>query len=325
MRRRFAYARTHNKAGPASLAGPSPIVSYSPVTFDVPGRAAALKMRVVAPAEGRDLPVILISHGHGRLNFLSSMRGYGPLADFYAAHGFVVVIPTHLDSTTLAIDPSGPEGALFLRSRVEDMRFILDHLDTIESAVPQLAGRLDRNRVVAVGHSVGGHTVAALAGMRFTGRASGELADLSDDRIKAAVMFSPPGDGADLATFAKQHFPELGSNDFSRMTLPSLVITGTKDHNERFSTRENWRADAYRLSPAPKSLLRMTDAEHMFGGISGYDAKEASDEDPGRVADLQRLTWAYLKSALYPADRAWSIVSGELESSKTPAGTLASK
>ena len=308
----------------APVPAATPIVSFSPVTFDVPGRHAPLEMRVVAPATGGDLPVILLSHGHGASNFIASMRGYGPLADFYAGHGFVVILPTHQNSRTLALDPNDSEGALFWRSRAEDMHVILDRLDEIEAIVPGLAGRLDRSRVAAVGHSLGGHTVAMLAGARVTDPQSGEVVDMAEPRIKTAIMFSPPGDGADMAPWAAEHYPELAS-DFSHMTLPSLVVTGDNDVNPRFSDRPDWRADAYRLSPGPKSLLTLNGAEHIFGGISGYDAKEASDENPGRVASIQRITWAYLRTMLYPEDQAWQAIVAELADTENPWGRLNSK
>lgn len=302
----------------------SPIISFSPLTFEVPGRLAPLEMRVVAPVEGEDLPVILFSHGHGDSNFLSSMRGYGPLVDFYAAHGYVVIIPTHQNSKTLALDPTGPEGPLFWRSRVEDMHFILDHLEEVEAAVPGLAGRIDETRIAAVGHSLGGHSVAMLAGMTVT-NATGEVVDLSEPRIAAAIMFSPPGDGADMASAAAERFPELVNNDFSGMTLPSFVITGDRDFSPVFSAREDWRADAYRLSPGANALLTLYGGEHMFGGISGYDAKETTDEDPDRVAALQRVSWAYLQTALYPENDAWHVVAEEYASGQDSTGRLETK
>ena len=303
----------------------TPIMSYSPVTFDVPGRLAPLEMRVVAPATGDNLPVILFSHGHGASNFIASMRGYGPLVDYYAAHGFVVIIPTHQSSKTLGLDPTGPEGALFWRSRATDMHFILDRLDEIAAAVPGLAGRIDGSRIAAVGHSLGGHTVAMLAGMRVKDPTTGEALDLSAPRIKAAILFSPPGDGADASPAIAERFPALVSTDFSHMATPSLVITGDKDINPDFSERPDWRADAYRLSPGPKSLLFLYGAGHIFGGISGYDAKETTDESPERVAAVQRITWAYLRTTLFPADDAWDVVARELAIAEHPAGRIESK
>jgi hypothetical protein len=59
------------------------------------------------------------------------------------------------------------------------------------------------------------------------------------------------------------------------------------------------------LAPGPKTLLMMHGAEHILGGISGYDAAETSDENPARVAVLRAMVWVYLRSQLYPADPAW--------------------
>lgn len=309
----------------APVAPATPILSFGPVTLTVPHRPVPIDMRVLAPATGANLPIILLSHGHGASNFLASMRGYGPLADYYAARGFVVILPTHLNSKTLAMDPGGPEGPLFWKSRAQDMHDILDRLDEVEAAVPGLTGRLDRTRIAAVGHSLGAHTVTMLAGSRVTDPATGDVVNLKDDRIKAAVMLSPPGDGKDMAPWAAENFPAIGANDFSHMTLPSLVVTGTEDFASVFSERKDWRADAFRLSPAPKALLTLEGAGHLFGGISGYDAKETSDENPDRVAVVQRITWAYLRSALFPGDGAWATITREIASAVPSIGTIQTK
>ena len=301
---------------------PTPVASFGPVVLSVPGRAVDLQMRVSAPATGRDLPIILLSHGHGNSNYLSSLRDYGPLVDFYAAHGFAVIQPTHLDSKALGLDPDGPEGALFWRSRAEDMHHILDHLDQIEATVPGLGGRLDRGRIAAVGHSLGGHTVGMLAGMRVTDPNGGTAVDLADARIKAGVLLAPPGSGADLATFASEHYPVLRNLSFAEMTTQALVIAGDRDVNPRFAARADWRADAYFLSPGPKCLLTLFGAEHILGGVSGYDAAETTDENPERVAVVQRLTWAYLRSALYPEDPAWPAACAALTGAPDPPGRV---
>lgn len=298
------------------ISAPTPIVSVSPVVLTAPERAMDLQMRISAPTTGRDLPLLLFSHGYGGSNFLASMRGYGPLVDFYAAHGFVVIQPTHLSAKSLGLDKNGPEGPLFWKSRAQDMSFILDHLDEIEASVPGLGGRLDRSRVAAAGHSLGGHTVALLAGMRVTDPNTGEVIDLSEPRLRTAVIFAAPGNGSDLAAWASEHYPVLRNNDFSEMKMRALVVAGDQDVNPRFSDRPDWRADAYTLSPGPKCLLTIFGGKHMLGGISGYDAAETSDENdenPERVAVIQRLTWAYLRSELFSEDPAWSTACAVLE------------
>ena len=52
-----------NEAGTVST--PAPVVSVSPVVLPAPGRAVDLQVRVSAPVTGSELPVILLSHGHG--------------------------------------------------------------------------------------------------------------------------------------------------------------------------------------------------------------------------------------------------------------------
>lgn len=286
---------------------PIPVISVSPVVLSAPGRAVDLQMRISAPTTGHELPIILLSHGHGNSNNLSSLNGYAPLANFYAAHGFVVIQPTHLSSKTLAgiVDPNDPEAPLFWRSRAEDMKRILDGFDLIESSVPELKGRMDRNRVAAVGHSLGGHTVGLLAGMRVTNPNNGKEVNLSEPRIKAAVLMGAPGGGDGLAPKMAKLIPVFKTTNFTEMKMPALVVAGDKDKNPDFSDRDGWRAEAYFLSPGPKCLLTIFDGEHILGGISGYDAAETTDESPERVALVQQLTWAYLRTALYPEDSSW--------------------
>jgi len=147
---------------------PTRVISVSPVVLSAPGRAVDLQMRISAPATGRELPIILLSHGQGRSNNLSSLNGYGPLANFWAAQGFVVIQPTHLSSKTLSLDPKTSGAPLFWRSRVEDMKYIIDQLDVIESSIPEIKGRLDQGRIAVTGHSMGGHTAGMLLGAQLT-------------------------------------------------------------------------------------------------------------------------------------------------------------
>jgi predicted dienelactone hydrolase len=308
---------------------PTPVVSVSPVVLPASGRPVDLQLRVSAPMTGGNLPIVLLSHGHGFSNNLSSLNGYGPLANFWAAHGFVVIQPTHLDSKTLrgVVAADGPDGPLFWRSRAEDMSSILDRLDLVEAAVPALAGRLDRDRVAVVGHSMGGHTASMLLGMRVVDPRGGTDVDLSDARIKAGVLLAAPGNGgSDLSDVAAERYPFLGYSSFAQMTTPALVVAGDRDLAPHLTVRgADWYADPYALSPGPKWLLTLFGAEHGLGGIAGYDAAETTDENPERVAAVQRLTWAYLRTALYPEDPAWPNACAAFADAPDPLGKVECK
>ena len=108
----------------AAIPALTPVISVRPVVLPAAGRGADLQVRVTAPTTGSDLPIVVFSHG-----FSESMDGYAPLAEFWAAHGFAVLQPTHLDSQTLGIAPDDPRTQVISRFRIEDVRAALvsDH------------------------------------------------------------------------------------------------------------------------------------------------------------------------------------------------------
>ncbi|AWZ04892.1 MULTISPECIES: chlorophyllase [unclassified Streptomyces] len=306
---------------------PVPVVSYGPLVLSVPGRPADLQVRVSAPATGTGLPVILLSHGHGGSNHLSSLNGYAPIAGLWAGAGFVVIQPTHLSSRTLAGRLADAPGApFFWRSRGEDMTHILDRLDVIENAVPQLAGRVDRSKVGVAGHSFGGFTASLLLGAQVTEPDSGEVVSLLEPRIKAGVVLAAPGRGEVIHASMGERLPFFRTLDFSTMATPALVVTGDKDDSRHFTDMgPDWHADPYALAPGPKTLLTLFDAEHGLGGIAGYDAAETTDENPGRVSALARLTSAYLRTELGLDANAWRTACDALTADPDPVGRIESK
>lgn len=276
----------------------TPTVSVRPVTLAAPGRGNNLQVRVSAPTQGRALPVIVFSHG-----MTLTMDDYIPLSDFWAAHGFVVIQPTHLDSLGLA--PGDPRTPDIWRSRVQDLTHILDQLDRVEAAVPGLPGRIDGRRVVAAGHSWGAQTASMLAGARVIegGRAPGQ--SMADARVKAALLLCLPGTGgADLTPFAAQYFPFMNP-DFTDLTTPSLVVAGDHDQSPLSTRGPDWFTDGYQLSPGATDLLVLAGAEHGLGGIQGYNDTRTTDECPQRVAIVQHATMAWLRTALDIDDSAW--------------------
>ncbi|MCV3764570.1 alpha/beta hydrolase family protein [Rhizobium sp. TRM95796] len=303
-------------------------ISISPLVLAAPARGAPLELRITAPMTGDGLPIILLSHGHGPSLYIPSKDGYAPLAHFYAERGFVVIQPTHGNSKVAGLGPDAPGAPFFWRSRVEDFKLILDQLDEIEAMAPALAGRLDRDRIAAVGHSLGGQTVGLMLGARLTDTADDRAinVEMMEPRVKAGVLLAAPGNGGDsLSEHARTHYTSLNP-DYSTLTTKTLVVVGDADDSPHLTHRgPSWHADAFHHAPGAEAMLTLHGGKHGLGGIAGYDAKETDDEDPDRLAATQRLTWAYLRSALYDGDRSWDEARTALVSSAAALGQVTLK
>lgn len=291
-------------------------ISINPVTLPAPARALPLELRITAPVIGKNLPIIILSHGHGPSLYIPSKDGYGPLVNFYAEQGFVVIQPTHLNAKVAGLPSDAPGGPLFWESRVLDMKLIIDSLAEIEAAVPAIAGRIDHDLIAAVGHSLGGQTVGMLLGALLTDTKDPAFTNISmaETRIKAGVLLAAPGNGGDsLSDLAAENYSAMNP-DYTTMITPALVVAGDGDINPHLTVRgADWHTDPFHHGAGSEALLTLIGGKHGLGGIAGYDAKETSDEDPDRLATVQRMTSAYLRSALCTNDPAWQVACDALK------------
>ncbi|MEZ7003617.1 alpha/beta hydrolase family protein [Streptomyces sp. AD55] len=276
------------------------IVAVKPLTVPAPGRGVALQVKVTAPLSGANLPVIVFSHGNAW-----SMDGYEPLADRWAAAGFVVVQPTHLDSRRNGIGWDDPRFATIWRVRIADLHAVIDGLDGILLQAGGLGTRVDRERIAVVGHSWGAQTAGALLGARVLDADGVPGEDFSHPAVSAGALIAATGTGDSLTPFAAGHLPFMRP-DFSTMTAPALVVAGGKDQSQLSTRGPEWFTDAYRLGPSPKSLLAIAEGEHTLGGVAGEQVAETTDEDPDRVALVADAICAYLLDALRIDDAAWT-------------------
>lgn len=278
----------------ASAVETLPVTITDPVTIPADAQGRALQVRVTAPAPIRGrVPVILFSHGSAL-----SRSTYEPLASWWAQHGFVVLQPDHEDASVDGFVPAVPPSAELWRTRIIDLRRLAGDLGLIEAQVPALRGHLDRTRLLAAGHSFGGHTVAALMGMRVWSGTTFE--DFSDPRIKGAVLMSPPGSGGDDLNPAFRARAGFLTVDLKELRGPLLVIVGSSDDSKVMTMREaDWHADVYRRSSnAGACLITMTGARHYLGGIVDPKRAGVEDADPARLELVREASLALFGDAL---------------------------
>jgi predicted dienelactone hydrolase len=165
-------------------------------------------------------PVVLLSHGTG-----GTAASLGWLARRLAAAGWVVLGVDHHGNT--ASEPYRPEGFLCWWERSRDLTVALDGL----AAAGPLAGRLDPDRVVAAGFSLGGYTVLGLAGA------------ITDMRLFQAWAEGRPG------ARGPREFPDLADH------LPTLLATsavfGASWERQGQSCRDQRVRAVLACAPAP--------------------------------------------------------------------------
>ncbi|MFD7533818.1 MULTISPECIES: alpha/beta hydrolase family protein [unclassified Streptomyces] len=276
------------------------IVAVKPITVPAPDRGIDLQVKVTAPLSGQNLPVIVFSHGNAW-----SLDGYEPLVDRWAAAGFVVVQPTHLDSRRNGLGWDDPRFATVWRVRIADLHAVLDGLDDILLQAGDLETRVDREHIALVGHSWGAQTVGALLGARVLDADGIPGEDFSHSAVAAGALIAATGTGDTLTPFAAEHLPFMRP-DYSTMTTPALILAGGKDRSQLSTRGPEWFTDAYHLSPSPKSLLTIAEGEHTLGGIAGEMVAETTDEDPARVALVADAVSAYLLDAFKLNSAAWT-------------------
>ncbi|MFM9995759.1 MAG: alpha/beta hydrolase family protein [Phycisphaerales bacterium] len=222
------------------------------------------------------VPLVIFSHGMG-----GSFDAFAEVTAHWVSHGYVVILPTHADSTRR----QGRDGrAALLRdaeayrrrvdpvARVNDVKLILRSLENIELETPELKladGRplIDRERVGIAGHSAGALTTQMAIGAKVRTRDSLRPHSVGDDRFDAAIVIS--GQGTTNRMFTE--------DSWSTLDKPMLVITGSKDTAGVGAETPESRRHPYEFAPAgDKFLLWIEGATH------------SSYQGPGRGADIGR-------------------------------------
>lgn len=243
-------------------------------------------IRIAFPDRGTQLPIVLFSHGA-----YSSKDDYATILDAWAAHGYVVVAPTHPDSTKMGMKRGDPAAGRTQPQRLVDMKLIVDQWTEIERRVPALRGRVDARRVAATGHSYGGWIAQTLGGATTGDPATGATVTTGrDPRVSVVVVFSGPGALP----------PVLRAEDFRALSVPLLVTAGTEDlAMSPGLTGYQFRRQPFDLAaPGNRYLLVLRDADHYLGGMVGRDDLPKSPDGPAYVAELNAIVLAFLDAYL---------------------------
>lgn len=257
-------------------------------------RDKQIPLRISYPESGGPFPVVILCHGA-----MGSKDGLLPLTEHWVSHGYVVIQPTFGDSVSLMRDEekrqyrsvhellNSPRVLQEWDDRPRDVQYLIDELIKLSDALPQLADKLDNERIIVGGHSFGAHTTMLLAGLSLKSRRIIETPDFRDPRIDATFMISPQGTGQSIT-------PE----SYTTMQGPMLMITGDNDGSALQSQKDadgHWRKQAYEHVPeGDKYLLWIDDAHHNFGGINGRSYSGSGPDVPDHVVIVKTTILAFL-------------------------------
>lgn len=218
-------------------------------------------VRNAEPEPGRH-PLIVMSHGYG-----GTWRNLSWLAADLARKGYVVAAPNHPGTSAFNREP---HQAAQLAQRPHDLSRVIDAL----TANSTLAGDIDEDRIAALGYSLGGWTVVALAGGRFDtalfkeacrmypvlnacGLAStldlgnpGLEKSMQDRRIKAFISL----DAGLIRGFTSQ--------SLQKMAIPSLIIGAGTDVGDMPVALESGYLHMF-LPKAGSDYVVLSDAMHF--------------------------------------------------------------
>jgi len=237
------------------------------VTLHDEKRGRDIECRVHFPAAGDKLPLIVFSHGFG-----ADRTAFTPIAQHWAAHGYVVVAPSHSDGFGKSKGDGPPAGglaglmknaALKTENRVGDLVFVMDSTALLTAKLPALRGRVDPTRIGEAGHSLGAYTISLLGGVTAD-IGEQKARSFKDDRVRCILPISGQGTGQQGLT----------DTSWNSLKVPMMTITGSLDKGAGGQGPE-WKKEPFKFSPSgDKYLVFIEGANHVsFGGTGSRDPR----------------------------------------------------
>jgi predicted dienelactone hydrolase len=211
------------------------------------------------PIAAKTFPLVLMSHGFGGWN-----TQFSNLGETIASHGYIVASIEHGDSPITAKSDFVLAFGNVLFDRVQDQRQVLTRLLSEAASL-----NIDAGKVAMLGYSMGGYGALATAGAGYD-PASATIARLPTAaqkiattaapeiaaKIDALVLLAPWGGQPDSRVWTAQ--------SLSRITAPTLVISGDNDDIVNFREGVSWIFD--QLSGTDRHMLVYREARHNIVG-----------------------------------------------------------
>jgi dienelactone hydrolase len=210
-----------------------------------PTKPSIANARPLRPRSGHRFPLIVFSHGLG-----ASGPAYQRLLEQFVRQGYVIAAPTFPLS-----NGSAPGGAALgdYVHQPADVSFVLTRTLRLARGHAFLAKTVDRSEIGAMGHSLGAITTLGVAANSCC----------LDRRIDAAAALS----GIEL--------PFGSGTFFSKPTPPLLLVHGNADGTVPYGGSTS----AYNQAPAPKVLLTLIGAPHVFFAAPWLDPSVRTTTD----------------------------------------------
>lgn len=282
-------------------------------------------------SENTSGPLVVISHGFGAdRSFLTY------LARHFASYGITVAALEHpgsnynsvANATISSGNPSDLMSATEFIDRPRDVSFVLDELAELNDR-PDLQGKFNTQQVTAIGHSLGGYTVLALAGgelnlddlrqaCRSLFRLDKSFGGVENNSPNTALLPSPGEWLQCAAADLSQRKLQLGDNrvvsaialnpvvgqlfgrsGLAKVKIPTLILASTED---AFTPAIGHQLQPFTQLGGNKYLLTAIGATHLSVGNPGYAnnrttlLRERIGEDAEPIRQLLKgVTLAFIK------------------------------
>ncbi|QDU05917.1 Alpha/beta hydrolase family protein [Gimesia chilikensis] len=273
------------------------------LTMQDQSRNRDIPLRIYLPKSKQPAPVVLFSHGLG-----GARTGSQYLGEHWSARGYVVVYLQHPGSDE-AVWKDVPilqrlralKSATTLQNtvdRYQDVSAVLDQLTRWnDESQHQFHQRMDLSRIGMSGHSYGAVTTQGVSGQSW--RLLGKR--YTDPRIKAAVMFSP-----------SIHGRAEPADSFGQVSIPWMLLTGTKDTSPINDTTVTDRREVYQGLPdsIDKYELVLFDAQHSAFS-DGRQRRGLARRNPNHHKSILAVTTAFWDTYLLDSKQARQWLQGK--------------